>query len=174
MPVVDPPWSARIADQDADTALVHAWNHRAHVAEFWRQDWPRERWHAELQAQLAGDHSLPCLLDLDDAPLAYLEVYRVARDRLSAYCTSAPHDLGVHIAIGDVDRTGRGLGRRALEVVSTGLFAADPLCERVYAEPDVRNIASIRAFAAAGFEPHGEIILPDKTALLMSRTRRTR
>lgn len=174
VPVVDLPWSARIAERDADTELVHAWNHRPHVAEFWRQDWPLERWKAELETQRAGDHSLPCLLDLDGAPLAYLEIYRVARDRLAAYCTPAPHDLGVHIAIGDVSRTGRGLGRRALEVVSAGLLAADPESERVYAEPDVGNVASIRAFSAAGFESHGEITLPDKTALLMSRGRRTR
>jgi lysine N-acyltransferase len=41
----------------------------------------------------------------------------------------------------------------------------------VVAEPDIENTPSVRAFAAAGFVQHGELQLPEKTALLMVRTR---
>ena len=39
------------------------------------------------------------------------------------------------------------------------------------AEPDVTNLPSVRAFSAAGFVTQGELQLPEKTALLMVRTR---
>jgi RimJ/RimL family protein N-acetyltransferase len=86
---------------------------------------------------------------------------------LAGHYPHHPHDLGVHVAIGEPSRTGRGLGRALLRAVAEGLLAADPRCPRVVAEPDVRNVPSIRAFTAAGFRPAGEITLPDKTAALL-------
>jgi RimJ/RimL family protein N-acetyltransferase len=40
---------------------------------------------------------------------------------------------------------------------------------RLVAEPDERNLASVRAFAGAGFTAEGTIELPDKCATLMLR-----
>ncbi len=51
------------------------------------------------------------------------------------------------------------------------LLRADPACQRVVAEPDIENTPSVRAFVAAGFVQQGELQLPEKTALLMVRTR---
>jgi lysine N-acyltransferase len=165
-PVLPAPWSVRPAGT-GDAALLSCWMNRPHVAAFWRQAWPPQAWAAELDRQRAGDHSAPLLVSSGDAPLAYLEVYRVARDRLAGHYPHHRHDLGVHVAIGEPSRTGRGLGRLLLRAVAEGLLAADPRCPRVVAEPDVRNVASIRAFTAAGFRPAGEITLPDKTAALL-------
>jgi len=173
MPAVASPWTVRVADGEDDVAIVHRWNSEPHVAEYWHQAWPIERWRAELNRQREGDHSLPCLLALDGGDLAYVEVYRVARDRLAEHCATRAHDLGVHIAIGDPARTGRGTGRAALRAVAQGLLAADPLCDRVLAEPDVGNVRSVRAFAAAGFVSEGQVLLPDKRAELMIHYRTT-
>lgn len=140
---------------------------RPHVAEFWRQAWPAAEWARELERQLGGDHSVPLLVGTDDVPVAYLEVYRVLRDRLAGHYPAHPHDLGVHVAIGEPSRTGRGLGRALLRAVAEALLVADPRCLRVVAEPDVRNGPSIRAFTTAGFRQAGQISLPDKTAALL-------
>ncbi|WP_052850124.1 GNAT family N-acetyltransferase [Streptomyces avicenniae] len=172
VPLLPDGWTARPAravGEDLDT--VHRWMTRAHVAAFWHQDWPRERWADELATQRAGNHSLPCLVGRDGTPLAYIEVYRVARDRLAGHYPCHPRDLGVHIAIGDADRLGRGLGRGLLRDIADGLFAADRHCTRVVAEPDELNTASIRAFKAAGYAFAGRITLPEKTAELLIRTR---
>ncbi|GDY28843.1 GNAT family N-acetyltransferase [Gandjariella thermophila] len=166
LPRLPEPWSVRRAGT-ADAELLSCWMNRPHVAEFWRQAWPAGEWAAELARQVAGDHSLPLLVASDAVPAAYLEVYRVARDPLAGHYPHHPHDLGVHVAIGEPSRTGRGLGRALLRAVAEGLLAADPHCQRVVAEPDVRNVPSIRAFTAAGFRPAGEITLPDKTATLL-------
>jgi RimJ/RimL family protein N-acetyltransferase len=167
LPRVRAPWSIRPARVAEDLERVWRWMQAPHVAAFWKQDWPVERWRAELERQAAGDHSLPCMLDFEGTPVAYLEVYRVVRDRLAGYYPERPHDLGVHVAIGEPGHTGRGLGRALLREVAEGLLAADPRCTRVVAEPDARNAPSLRAFTAAGFRPVGSIHLPDKRATLL-------
>jgi RimJ/RimL family protein N-acetyltransferase len=173
LPHLGGPWSARVARAGgADPDLVHGWMQSPHIAAFWHQAWPRERWAEEIAGHLAGDAILPVLIGLDGRPLAYIEVYRVARDRLAEQYAHHPHDLGVHIAIGEAGRTGRGLGRSLLRALAVGLLAADPECARVVAEPDVNNAPSLRAFAAAGFRSAGEVVLPDKTAALLVHPRR--
>jgi RimJ/RimL family protein N-acetyltransferase len=163
-------WSLRpVRLATGDVALVHRWMHLPHVAAGWKQDWPLARWHAELAAQLAGDHSLPCVVSLDERDVGYVELYRVIRDPLARCYPHHPHDLGIHVAIGEPDAVGRGLGSSLLSAVSDGLLAADPNCLRVVAEPDVHNGASIGAFRRAGFVLDREVRLPGKTAALMVR-----
>ncbi|MEV6957608.1 GNAT family N-acetyltransferase [Streptomyces sp. NPDC051207] len=172
-PRLGAPWSARVARAEgADLDLVHRWMQSPHIDTFWHQAWPRERWAEEIAGHLAGEAVLPVLVDLDGRPLAYIEVYRVLRDGLAEHYPCRPHDLGVHIAIGEADRTGQGLGRSLLRALAAGLLAADPACTRVVAEPDVNNAPSLRAFTAAGFRPAGEVALPGKTAALLVRPRR--
>ncbi|HZX04742.1 GNAT family N-acetyltransferase [Kribbella sp.] len=48
---------------------------------------------------------------------------------------------------------------------------SEPDCTRIVAEPDIENTPSLRAFEAAGFVQHGELRLPEKTAVLMVRPR---
>lgn len=168
LPTLTDGWSVRPADPDGfDLDLVHGWMRSPHVAAFWNQAWSRKRWEAELRGQLAGAHSLPCLVSRDDDPVLYLEIYRVARDRVARCYPAAPHDLGLHVAIGEAAMTGRGLVRSLLPILVSALFETDPKCARVVLEPDVRNKRAIASFQAGGFSISGEITLPDKTALLM-------
>jgi RimJ/RimL family protein N-acetyltransferase len=156
---------------EADAATIARWMAQPHVRQWWHQDWPVERWARELAEQAAGDHSTPCIVSLDGEEIGYVELYRVRHDRLADYYEHDPHDWGVHLAIGDDSRIGQGLGRRLLESLTEALLLADPGCGRVVAEPDAGNTASLRAFAAAGFVSEGELQLPEKTALLMVRSR---
>ncbi|MDU0288078.1 GNAT family N-acetyltransferase [Saccharothrix longispora] len=171
LPVLTHGWHARAVDPDRDLNLVHRWMQAPHVVAFWHQAWPRERWDAELRGQLAGVHSLPLLVGRDGGPLLYVEVYRAARDVVAGVYPARPHDLGLHLAVGELAMTDRGLVRSLLPVLADALFAADPRCTRVVLEPDVRNRRAISSFTAGGFAPVGEVLLPDKVALLMVRTR---
>jgi RimJ/RimL family protein N-acetyltransferase len=155
----------------ADAETVAGWMNQPHVRQWWHQDWPPEQWAAALAEQAAGGHSIPCMTALDGEELGYVELYRARHDRLAEYYASEEHDWGVHIAIGDTSRVGRGIGRRLLSSLAGALFEADPQCHRVVAEPDAANTPSVRAFAAAGFVTQGELRLPEKTALLMVRPR---
>jgi len=172
LPALADGWYARAVDPDTfDLELVHRWMQSPHVAAFWQQAWSRELWDAELRTQLAGVHSLPCLVGRDDTPMLYLEIYRAARDQVARCYRARPHDIGLHVAVGDLALTDRGLVRSVLPVLTEALFAADPDCTRVLLEPDVRNKRAIASFHAGGFEPIGEIMLPGKVALLMIHSR---
>ncbi|HEX8870181.1 MAG TPA: GNAT family N-acetyltransferase, partial [Lentzea sp.] len=170
LPVLPPPWTVRpLSPDDAD--LVADWMSKPHVAAAWDQAWSREQWAEEIARQLAGDHSLPCVALHDGRPLAYLEIYRVVRDRLAAHYPAGRFDLGVHVAIGEPHDIGRGLGSALLRAVADGLLAAEPECSQVVAEPNVVNLASQRAFRNAGFLHAGEVVFPHKKAALLIRSR---
>lgn len=154
-------------DGGRDVELVHRWMNRGHVAVNWNQDWSLPVWREELTRQVAGDHSLPCVVGLDGRDIGYLELYRVRRDVLASCYAHGSHDLGAHIAIGEPDAIGRGVGSSLLRATAEGLLAADPLAERVVAEPDVQNRASIGAFGKAGFAQAAEVGLVNKNSALM-------
>jgi RimJ/RimL family protein N-acetyltransferase len=168
--VVETPRGAvtvRPVDPVADLRLVHRWMNAPHVVEFWQQAWPAGRIAAYLTRQLIGRHSRPCLGLLAGVPVSYWEFYRPVAEPVGTAYDAAPTDLGVHVLIGDVRRTGRGLGTLLLRAIRDGLFATDPACRRIVAEPDVRNRPSVRAFQRAVFDRRADIALPDKTAALM-------
>ncbi|MFG1908321.1 GNAT family N-acetyltransferase [Kribbella sp. NPDC048928] len=154
-----------------DAPLIALWMAQPHVRRWWHQGWSVERWAQEIEQQAAGEHSRPCVITLDAEEFAYVELYRVRQDRLAEYYAYDDEDWGVHVAIGDSTRVGRGLGRRLLRTVADTVLRSEPACTRVVAEPDIENTPSVRAFAAAGFVQHGELQLPEKTAVLMVRTR---
>ena len=170
VPVLAAPWSLRAATP-ADAATVHAWMHRPHVATRWDQAWPRERWDDEIAHQLAGRHSRPCLVSLDGVELAYVEIYRVARDALREHYDAGTHDLGLHVAIGEEARTGTGLGTALLDALAGALLRADPRCARIVLEPEEGNAAMHRALTKAGFAATARVRLPHKVALLHVRDR---
>jgi RimJ/RimL family protein N-acetyltransferase len=155
----------------ADAARIALWMSQPHIQRWWQQDWSVERWASEISGQAAGEHSVPCVAAVDEEDFGYVELYRVRLDRLAEYYSYDEHDWGVHVAIGDVTRVGRGLGRQLLRALADAVLQADPACRRVVAEPDIENTPSIRAFGAAGFVQQEQLQLPDKTAVLMVRTR---
>ena len=155
----------------SDAPRIALWMAQPHVRRWWHQGWSVERWAQEIEQQAAGEHSRPCVITLDAEEFAYVELYRVRHDRLAEYYAYGNEDWGVHVAIGDSTRVGRGLGRQLLRTVADTVLRSEPACTRVVAEPDIENTPSVRAFAAAGFVQHGELQLPEKTAVLMVRTR---
>lgn len=157
----------RPVDTERDLDLVHDWMNRPHVVEYWQQAWPRDRLHGYLVDQMDDTVSRPCLGLLAGVVVSYWEIYRPAADPLGEAYPARDTDLGVHLLIGDPRATGRGLGGLLLAAVRTGLLAADPACDRIVAEPDVRNVASVRAFQRAGFRRTRDIELTGKTAALM-------
>ncbi|TCC05146.1 GNAT family N-acetyltransferase [Kribbella soli] len=155
----------------SDAPRIALWMSQPHIRRWWHQGWSVERWAQEIEQQAAGEHSTPYVVAADGEEFAYVELYRVRHDRLAEYYAYGEEDWGVHVAIGDVARVGQGLGRQVLRWLADEVLRTEPDCSQVVAEPDIENTPSVRAFAAAGFVQHGELQLPEKTALLMVRTR---
>ncbi|KIH96854.1 hypothetical protein LP52_22755 [Streptomonospora alba] len=171
-PTLAPPYSARQAQpHGADLDAVHTWMNLPHVAPFYDQAWSREHWAEELASQRAGTFSRPFVVSSHGVDLAYVELYRAARDVIAWHYDAEPHDIGFHIAIGDPGETGRGVGKEILDAFAAAVFAADPRCRRILMEPDADNAAARRAARKAGLGFLAEVDLPHKRAALFVRTR---
>lgn len=123
----------------ADAALVAEWMSRPHLVETWEQPWGPERWVEDWRAKLATTYSVPLILSLRGEDIGYMEIYRPHRDEIGAVYASEPHDLGLHIAVGDPELVGQGIVGPMLGALPPALLDADPECRVVVGEPDHRN-----------------------------------
>jgi lysine N-acyltransferase len=156
-----------------DLALVVGWMNDPVVAAFWELAGPPELTEQHIREQLDGDgRSVPCLGLLDGTPMSYWEVYRADLDPLARHYPSLPHDTGVHLLLGPPECRGRGLGTVLLRAVAEQALTARHAGRRVVAEPDIRNLPSVRAFHSAGFRHAQDLALPAKQAALMVYDRR--
>lgn len=160
-------FALRRVDPALDLDAIHAWMNDPDVARFWSLAVPRYEIAAYLASQLDNPHSTPYVGCLDGRPMSYWELYRADLDPLSSYYDARPHDAGVHLLLGPPGDRGRGVGARLLRHVAQRSLAQDSAAKRVIAEPDVRNVASIRAFERAGFRRERDLDLPEKRAALM-------
>ncbi|WP_240110709.1 GNAT family N-acetyltransferase [Streptomyces sp. MUM 203J] len=161
----------RAVDPEKDAELVAAWMNDPEVSPYWELDGPVERIAAHLWTQVESGYSTPYLGCVDGTPMSYWELYRADLDPLSRYYRARPRDAGVHVLLGPPAYRGRGLGPVLLRAVTDWQLRTDPYAERVVAEPDVRNIRSVRAFERAGFRVASYLELPEKRAALMFRGR---
>jgi RimJ/RimL family protein N-acetyltransferase len=162
-------FALREVDPRRDLDLVHGWMNDPQVAAFWELDGPRERTEQHLLDQGMFDYSAAYLGLIDGEPMSYWEVYRADLDPLLAgYYPARAHDSGLHVLIGPRALRGRGIGSVLLRDLADRALAADPQATRVIAEPDVRNTASVRAFARAGFSQLAVVELAAKRAALMA------
>ena len=152
---------------DRDLPLIHRWMNDPAVARYWDLAGPIERTSAHLAEQRALTHSEPYLARLAGRPIGYWELYRAAEDRLAAYYPAQTDDLGIHLLIGEPDLRGVGLGATLLAALCDAI-QRESGC-RIVAEPDERNVASVRAFVSAGFRVSATIDLPEKRATLVIR-----
>ncbi len=151
-----------------DTALLHAWHNDPEVARFWEMAWSRDAIARYLRQQLDSTHSAPYVGFLDGVAMSYWELYRADLDPLAERYPARNGDAGVHLLLGPSGYRGVGIGVDLLRAVSGWQLET---ADRVVAEPDVRNVRSVRAFEHAGFRRTADIDLPDKRAALMIRDR---
>lgn len=169
VPGLTAPLSARTVEPGgADLDLVHTWMNLPHVAEFFDQAWPRDRWRRCLADQLRGTFSRPLLVFDGADPVAYVKLYRAARDLIAPHYGADPHDIGFHLAIGSPEGIGQGLGGRVFTACAEAVFAADPHCRRLVIEPDAANRPARRAAERAGAVLLCEADLPHKRAAIMA------
>jgi RimJ/RimL family protein N-acetyltransferase len=138
-PVLDEPYHLRLADAETDAEMISEWMNRPHLAEGWEYDNPPGWWRDYLRAQLAGEYSRPFVGAFKGKDVAYLEVYRAAKDSIAPRYDAHPYDLGLHAAIADLRFVNRGFAPMLLPRVVASLFELEPQCRRIMFDPDHRN-----------------------------------
>jgi RimJ/RimL family protein N-acetyltransferase len=183
VPDFDPPFALRLVDPDgSDPEMLAAWMSLPHLVETWEQPWTAAQWRADSAARLAGDYSRPCIVSADLAAfgvsgeamteVAYVELYRPARDENAKVYPAAPRDMGFHIATARTDLLGRGVMSTWMERLAEAIWAADPLCHSIFVDPEHRNAHMRRALAKKGYRDLGEFdVRPGRRIALHSLSR---
>ncbi|ASW91564.1 GNAT family N-acetyltransferase [Mycobacterium marseillense] len=149
IPDLPEPYGLRLAEPDADAEMIAEWMSRPHLVEAWESHWPVARWRRYLRAQLDGGFSRPLIATLDGTDRAYIEIYRAAKDSIARRYDHDPHDLGLHVAIADLDYIEHGHAGYLLPHLVISIFTLDPRCRRIMFDPDHRN-ALARKFCERG------------------------
>lgn len=149
IPQLPDPYGLRLADPDTDADMISEWMNRPHLAQAWESAWPAQRWRRYLRAQLQGGFSRPFVATLDGIDRAYIELYRAAKDSIGPRYESDPHDLGLHVAVADVEYIEKGHVSFLLPYLVTSILTLDPRCRRIMFDPDHRNVLA-RKFCERG------------------------
>jgi len=149
IPELPEPYGLRLADPDADAEMMAEWMKRPHLAESWEYAWPVVRWRRYLRAQLDGSYSRPFIGSLDGVDHGYAELYRAAKDSIATRYEYDPYDLGLHVAVADLEYMKRGHVSYLLPHLLASMFNLDPRCRRIMFDPDHRNILA-RKFCERG------------------------
>lgn len=149
IPELPAPYGLRLADPDADAEMLAEWMNRPHLAESWEYAWPAPRWRRYLRAQLDSEFSRPFIASLDGVDRGYVELYRAAKDFIATRYEYDPYDLGLHVAVADLDYMQRGHVGYLLPHLVASMLNLDPRCRRIMFDPDHRNVLA-RKFCERG------------------------
>lgn len=159
-----------------DLRLLHDWIQRPHVRRWWTGQYTYEDVVAHYLPAIEGtdptDHYFALL---DRRPVGMLQTYLVADYPTYAELIRIGDDTtaGVDILIGEEELTGQGLGTEILRRFVNGVVFARAETTSCVADPDIANLASVRAFEKAGFHVERTFIDPDdgQTHALVRRDR---
>ncbi|WP_425246002.1 GNAT family N-acetyltransferase [Streptomyces sp. NEAU-NA10] len=152
----------RPLDAEADAEVVHGWVSEERAA-FWGMNGLTRDQVAEIYAHMAGlDTHHAFLVELDGAPVALLQTYEPAEDRVGECYEVEPGDIGVHVLLAPAGEEGP---RPGWSSTLMGAFASYVLLgldrRRVVVDPDVRNEKAVARFLRQGFEAGPVVTLPE-------------
>lgn len=166
VPEVPAPYGFRLADPDVDAAMISEWMNRPHLASTWRYDRPPAQWHRHLSIQLDGTFSRPLIGSVDGRDVAYLELFRAAKDYVATKYEAEPYDLGLHAAIADLTIINKGHSQLSLPHFALGVFNIEPQCHRIMFDVEHLNVMARRFCEHAGCAFLGEHKMPNRRIAL--------
>jgi RimJ/RimL family protein N-acetyltransferase len=161
---------------EADLPLLHVWLQRPHVRRWWGE---------ERTLEQVAEHYLPAIegrdptdhyfVLLDGRPVGMVQTYLVSDypEHAALMRVTDSATAGLDILIGVAELIGQGLGTAILDhFVSEVVFARAGITSCI-ADPDVANVASVRAFEKAGFRVVRTFLDPngDQTRAVVRRDR---
>jgi hypothetical protein len=160
----------RPVDPVADLDVLHGWVTQPR-ATFWGMTTYTRDEIGEVYAYLDGlstHHAY--LVHRDGVPVAIFQTYEPAHDPVGETFEVRDGDLGCHLFVGPADAPEPGFTGRLVAYL-VGIVLADPSVQRIVAEPDVANAASIARAERIGLQLGDVVELADKTAQLAFITR---
>ncbi len=155
--------------------LLLKWLEKPHVKTWWDPDilWTEEQIRNKYRSYVQGYklengvvktiHAF--IIEADDHPIGYIQVYNAYDFPRSSPLSDLPEYLAAFdILIGDQEYLSKGIGSLALTLFWGTFFKGN--YQAVFADPDRRNIAAIRAYEKAGFKKMKENPATNETWML--------
>ncbi|KYG61073.1 aerobactin siderophore biosynthesis protein iucB [Bdellovibrio bacteriovorus] len=139
IPGIDKVLRFRVADIEKDLDIFHEWHNQPRVLKFWELDKPKEELRDYLKKGLQDPHQFPVILEFDETPIGYFEMYWTKEDRLGPYYDSEAFDRGFHFLIGNIEVLGFKNTDAILKAVCHYLFLEEPRTRKIMAEPRSDN-----------------------------------
>lgn len=162
----------RALDAAADAPWLHRWFTEPRAAFWGMQHHTPGEVEAVYAEMMRSGRALACVGEINGRDAFVLECYDPAHDEIGRHYDVQPGDVGMHFFVGPAEAGGlpiHGFTRHVFQSLMRFIFE-QLRAERVVVEPDIRNTKVHALNAAMGFEVHGPLTLPHKTALLSSCT----
>lgn len=138
----------------ADLPDVLRWRQAPHVARWFVGSGPvtAAAIAARYGPRIDGDAPTRMwVVEVDSDPVGFVQDYRIRDYPETAILVPDPDAIGVDYLIGEVEWTGRGIGRRMLSSWFELARSGYPDASTYFAAPDHRNVASRRLLLRVGF-----------------------
>jgi RimJ/RimL family protein N-acetyltransferase len=146
-----------------DLPLLHEWLCREHVRRWWGEPGRLEDTVAEYLPVVEGREPTDLYgIVVDGRPVGLVQTYLITDyPDYAALIGLADGVAGVDLLLAEPDLTGQGLGTAVIRSLTRDVVFARPGTIACSADPDLRNLASIRAFEKAGFTRAREFVDPE-------------
>jgi aminoglycoside 6'-N-acetyltransferase len=141
----EPLYDFRALEED-DLPTLAEWLRRPHVAEWWGDV---DESLDEMRAAIDDIATEALIVELDGAPIAYLQSYDPHLEDGHPYRDQPTGTLGLDLTIGDPELLGKGHGAAIVRQYAALLFSEG--APRLIIDPDPTNGRAIRAYEKAGF-----------------------
>lgn len=146
-----------------DLGCLCEWLGRDHVSRWWGAPPTYEQVVEEYAPAIEGrDPTDSYVIVTDGRDVGFIQTYLVDDYPEHASLVAAGTEAaGLDLFIAEPDLIGRGLGTEAIRSFASSIVFARTETRACIADPDVRNLASIRAFENAGFVRVRDFVDPD-------------
>lgn len=149
--------------READLPLVHEWLGREHVRRWWGERGDLEQTVDHYGPSLDGrDPTDLYAIVVDGRDAGMIQTYLVADYPDYAALIGVGEDVaGLDLFLGEGELLGWGLGTEIIRTFVSEIVWARDATRACVADPDLENVASLRAFEKAGFERICEFLDPE-------------
>ncbi len=147
-----------------DLTMVKTWLAAPHWQEWWGKP-DEETLH--IEAHIDSISVEPFIIELDGAPIGYLQSYDPHMEDDHPYQDQPFGTLGIDLSIGEAALLHKGHGPRILDAFAQLMFSEG--VPRLIIDPDPANRAAIRAYEKAGFIAFDTRTSEYGPALMMAR-----
>lgn len=161
-------------DCNVHISFMHNWANQWYATKYWQMQSEYPSFLTHYQDKMKSLWEQVVIVYLDKHPIAQIEIYLAQKAPISTFIQATKNDFGFHLLmapyrdlIQHFGKTTKGLSQEVIHCLLEYLFY-NCKANRVFAEPDIQNVAACHLAESSGLTYLKDIELPDKTAKLYS------